>query len=93
LTGCQLVANEEVAMVEKFRNATLNTLCLPVEAFGLGRVLGTASWQLGSLRRESFAEACDYSQYSLGQFLQDVELADLVRELPKDLSDRLGIEG
>jgi len=93
LTRGHVVANKEVSVVEKLRDAMLNVLCLPAEAFGLGRVLGTASWQLGSLCGKLLAEACKYSQYRLGQFLEDVELADLVRELPKDLSYWLRIEG
>jgi hypothetical protein len=56
-----VVANEEVSMVEMFRDTMSNDFCSPVEAFSLGSGLGAASRKLGSLRRKSLVQACDYS--------------------------------
>ena len=61
-------------------------------AAGLRGLLGPPAGELRRLRGQVLAEPGEHVQDGLGQFREDVEPADLVRDGAEDLGDRLRIQ-
>jgi hypothetical protein len=89
---CQIVLDEEITMFEEVGDFLLQALSLAGRVFGLRR-----RWPptlRGSLAfGQSFSHLGRGSQDRLGQFFDDVELADLMGHIAEHYTQRLGIQG
>ena len=77
-----MVWDKEVTLLKQLGHPLLNALGAAVLATGDWRRPRTAAGQFRGLRRQFLAEAGDRVQDRLGQFLEDVELANLMADVP-----------
>ena len=91
LGGRQMMSHEQVAVLEQIADLAFDPL---LASGGESRRLrgGTTSRQLRGLARQALAQFGHGTEHRLGDFLEDVECAELVRNLAEDGGDRLGIQ-
>src|ERR1700731_855775 len=80
----QVVTDEQVPPLEQSRRALPKSPGPATQALRFRGVPRTAARQLRSLGRQPLAQTSQYVQHRPGQFLEDVELADLMRNSPKN---------
>ena len=90
LIGRQPMADEQVSMLKQLAHL----LVLPGDLAGLGELGlgGTAARLLGDAVPEFLAGCGQGVQHRLGNFLEDMELTDLMRHVGPQLMERLGIQ-
>jgi hypothetical protein len=87
-----MMANEEMTVLEQFRDAMMDRPGAAMLASRCRGVLGASTWQLRGLVGQALPQASQGTQHSLGQVREDMEFTDLVRDLPKHLGNRLRIQ-
>ena len=87
----QMMLDKEVTVIEEISDLPLEPLLdlCPLGRFPSSR---TTSLSCRDTRMDGLPYFCSCPQDRLGQISDDVELADLVRDITEDLQDRLGIE-
>jgi hypothetical protein len=86
-----MTPDEQVTVLEQITDLPLDPLLAAGGTPG-GLRGGTAPRQLGGVGRQAFAQLGHGTEDRLGDFLEDVECAELVRHLAEDRGDRLGIQ-
>lgn len=87
----EVVLHKEVAMIKQVADSFLQTLPSAGGPLG-GPRARSATRQARLLACEVFADLGDGPQHGLGQFLENMELANLMRDRPENLGNRLGIQ-
>ena len=83
--------DKKMTMLEEVRDSLLQPLTLASGSFGLGRGRPT-TLQSRLSRGQFFPDLGHRPQNRLGQFLEDVEFADLVRNIAEHCTQRLRIK-
>jgi hypothetical protein len=86
-----MTPDEQVTVLEQIADLLLDPLLTAGGTPG-GLRGGTAPRQLGGLGGQAFPQLGHGTEDRLGEFLEDVECAELMRHLAEDRGDRLGIE-
>ncbi len=92
LTGAEVMADEQMTVFKQFRHPSLNPLGTEGFALRLPIFARTPAWQFGGLLRQTLAKPGDDAQHHLGQLLENVELAHLMRHAREDLGQRVRIQ-
>jgi len=87
------MANEEMTLLEQFRDAMMDRLGAALLAPRFRGVLGASSRQLRGLVGQALPQASQGPQHNLGQVRENMKFTDLVRNPPKYLGNRLRIQG
>ena len=88
----ELALYEQVPMLEQIGHLILQVFLAPGQSLGL-LGCGPAAREPGHLGLERLANVRDGSQNGLGQFGNDMERADLMRNITEDTDDRVRIQG
>jgi hypothetical protein len=86
-----MTPDEQVTVLEQITDLLLDPLLATGGTPG-GLRSGTAPPQLGGVGRQAVAQPGHGTEDRLGDFLEDVECAELMRHVAEDRGDRLGIE-
>ncbi len=87
-----MVADKQIAIVEQFGDPLLQPFGLTVLPLLCRRLFRPSARQLRYLRLEPFSHLGYHLQHGFGQFLENVEFADLMGNIPKNLANRHGIQ-
>jgi len=88
-----VVPDQEVTLLEQVRHPLPEALGATALAAGRRRRSRPPAGSFRGLCRQLLAEAADRVQDCLGQFLENVELADLVGDVPQRQGNGLRVEG
>ena len=86
------MADKEITMLEQLRDAMMDGLSVAIPTPRSRRLLGASSRQLRSLFGQPLPQSRQDTQHRPSQFLEDMELTNLVGNRPKYPGNWLGVQ-